>query len=93
MTHINIMKTMKSGLKHLRSLRNLSENKNDSFMKTKVKPRSPCKCFLELPLTQFAVFFRETNILVKSSVNFINSNVFVFQITTYHAKQHEEQLI
>lgn len=62
-------------------------------MKTKEKPKSLCKCFLKLPLTQSAALFRETNVVIKSSVNFININVFVFQITTYYAQQYEQQLI
>lgn len=84
------MKTKKTGQTHLRSLRNLSnsEIKNDSFMKTKIKPGSLYKCFLELPLKQFAVFLRGTNVLIESSVNFIN-NVLIFQTTTYHAKQYK----
>lgn len=85
---------MKTGLKHLRSLRNLSnsEIKSDSVMKTKIKSRSLYQCFLELPLRQFDLCFRETNVLIKSSVNFINSNVFIFQIITYHVKEYEQQV-
>lgn len=51
--------------------------------------KTQVQCFLVLPLRQSALFSRETNLLIKSSVNFISSNVFVIQNTIYHAKQYE----
>ena len=62
-----------------------------TFHRTHHKMVCPLFVIWQTVLTwrQSALFFRETNILIKSSVNFVSSNISVIQNTIYQAIQYE----